>query len=291
MRMNTNARKTEFPQQLIQLRKLTGFESGWKFYHANGGRRYWNFTYAHYTRIEKGLAMPQPDSLPKILGALRYLSDPAQIRELFRTYLLDYLGGGDGAKLLMDMLSSGRAPQQEIPDPEAFIKSAHTEHLTLEHVHLLATDKIAAWCELLISNDASHYTPAEIAKTLNISVGETKKALEKLHKAGLADKSKSGTYANHFKNKLLTMPPPDQAKEELKKVRDNFASLQNQPSALVWETMTFLRADKTAMQNYCSVELGNILKHTIKYAAPVKTDLTSLFMVKAQVLKIGSGKL
>ena len=54
----------DFSQQLIKARTAAGFNTAYKFYHRNGGRRHFKFTFVHYARIERGLSLPRPSRRP-----------------------------------------------------------------------------------------------------------------------------------------------------------------------------------------------------------------------------------
>ena len=60
-----------FSEALLALRREAGFPSAYRFYHRNGGRRHFGFTYVHYLRLEKGAKAPRAEAFGAILKALR----------------------------------------------------------------------------------------------------------------------------------------------------------------------------------------------------------------------------
>lgn len=83
-----------FNRAFIRLRTQNGFKTAYNFYHSNGGRRVFPFTYAHYLKIERGGSLPQPAALAVMLKLLRRTVTPQERHELLRAYLRDLSGDG-----------------------------------------------------------------------------------------------------------------------------------------------------------------------------------------------------
>ncbi|MBI3542241.1 MAG: hypothetical protein HY075_03065 [Deltaproteobacteria bacterium] len=60
----------KFAKALLARRKERGYPTAYSFYHKNGGRKTFDFSYHHYLLIEKGMRLPSQNSLKAILSAL-----------------------------------------------------------------------------------------------------------------------------------------------------------------------------------------------------------------------------
>ena len=81
-----------FSRTLARFRKEAGFHTSYAFYHRNGGRRTFPFTYAYYAKIERGCGLPRGEWLPLFLQLLKIESVPESREALLRDYLCDLFG-------------------------------------------------------------------------------------------------------------------------------------------------------------------------------------------------------
>ena len=96
-----------FSEALLSLRREAGFPSAYRFYHRNGGRRHFGFTYVHYLRLEKGAKAPRAEAFGAIIKALRLAPAAEGARLMFRAYLLDVLGSPEAYELIVGSVSAG----------------------------------------------------------------------------------------------------------------------------------------------------------------------------------------
>ncbi|NNN05049.1 MAG: hypothetical protein HKL90_04030 [Elusimicrobia bacterium] len=78
-----------FSRSFSKLRALSGFKNAYSYYHLNGGRRVFPFTYVHYLKIERGGSLPTPRAFAVMLDNLRRGNAPAERRRLVDDYLRD----------------------------------------------------------------------------------------------------------------------------------------------------------------------------------------------------------
>jgi len=274
----------DFSGKLVQLRNQAGFKTAWSFYHSNGGRRYWPFTFVHYARMEKGTALPKPDFFPLLVKAFRYPPGHAQFRELVAIYLKEYLDGGEGADMIMDALS--KAAPAPVPDPTAWNKASVSEHITVEQFRAMTSDDITAMCHLvLLNSDTEIFMPKTLSKLLDCGEKDVSSSLEKLRAAGLADKAGKGGYKSHFSGKWLTLPNTPDVADCSRALNRALALLEKKRGKTIWGINTLLRAETGAMQQYCPELAQSVLKANIN-AVPVKSASTGLFMVKALIVRL-----
>lgn len=273
-----------FSEKLVQLRNQAGFKTAWSFYHSNGGRRCWPFTFVHYARMEKGTALPKPDVFPLLVKAFRYPPGHVQFRELVSLYLREYLGGGEGADMILDALSKD-APAP-VPDPTAWNKASVSEHITVEQFRVMTSDDITAMSHLvLLNSDTETFTLKVMSKLLDCGEKEITSSLEKLCAAGLADRSAKGGYRSHFSGKWLTLPNSPDVADCSKALNRALGLLEKKRGKTIWGINTLLRAETAAMQQYCPELAQAVLKANIN-AVPVKSASTGLFMVKALIVRL-----
>ncbi len=90
-----------FSRTLASLRKEAGFHTSYAFYHRNGGRRIFPFTYAYYAKIERGCGLPRGEWLPLLLKLLKIESVSESREALLRDYLCDLFGHEETFDLLV----------------------------------------------------------------------------------------------------------------------------------------------------------------------------------------------
>ncbi|MFH2204490.1 MAG: hypothetical protein ABIJ96_15350 [Elusimicrobiota bacterium] len=84
-----------FAELLIRQRQAAGFPTAYAFYHRNGGRGKFNFTFAYYAKIERGKALPRGEWLPPLLTLLKLSPSSPARRDILLAYLRDLLGDDD----------------------------------------------------------------------------------------------------------------------------------------------------------------------------------------------------
>src|SRR5256885_1987642 len=70
MTKKQHSAREDFSRALAAWREEKGYASGWAFFHQNGGKKVFDFSYNTYIRIESGLRLPSPRNLETILGLL-----------------------------------------------------------------------------------------------------------------------------------------------------------------------------------------------------------------------------
>ena len=132
-----------FSEALLALRREAGFPSAYRFYHRNGGRRHFGFTYVHYLRLEKGAKAPRAAAFGAILKALRLAPAQDGARKMFQSYLLDVLGSPEAYELVVGGLSAA-APQISPTLAEGGfdrLKREHLMHMNVEQFTAVSHDE------------------------------------------------------------------------------------------------------------------------------------------------------
>ncbi len=194
----------KFCKSLKAAREAAGFPSAYKFYHNNGGKKHFPFTFVHYTRIENGTSLPKPESIEHIFLALRILPTEASAKELLTAYLNDMMGGGRvGEYILGPLFSKNEATSG---DNLKWMKRYNSEHLTPEVFTIMTSCLETYWCSEALFNSVHALSSEAWAKKLDLNPAKVKTALGKLSKCSIAVKTKDGKYKCAKPGKVFYYP-------------------------------------------------------------------------------------
>src|SRR5579885_2903577 len=99
-----------FARSLERLRLEAGFPTPYAFYHRNGGRRVFPFTFAYYLKLERGRHLPRPEWLPVLLSLLRLPPSEELYGRFVTDYLRDHFGSEENYRSLVEpLLAPARA--------------------------------------------------------------------------------------------------------------------------------------------------------------------------------------
>lgn len=277
-----------FSKRLAKARREAGFKSAYQFYHDNGGRRHFPFTYVHYLRLEKGGALPRPEWLQRLLLALRLSPGAAGCRDFFLDYLKDMLGGQETFDLVLNPLLGPHAGPAAPAGTEAvrWMKSQHAIHLTPEQFKVLAGDEAAYWCSEVLCNDGGTWSAEELAKTLGLGVKDVRAGLARLKAAGLARRTASGRFSSRSAGKLYTFPGRLQGMgPALKRVQAFWERMRRRRGQDVVERVELVRAESAFIRRYAA-SLAETLDAANAGASHGKGEDTGFYLVEAGIRKL-----
>ena len=279
----------EFAEALRRLRREAGFASAYQFYHRNGGRRQFPFTYVHYLRLEKGERLPRPRWLAAFLPALRLEPGRAGTRALFLGYLKDLLQTEEAYELVLaPLLGRGAGAPAASPDALRFARSLHTVHLTPKQFRLIASDEATYWCSELLANDSGSWTAPEAAAALGIPAASARAGLRRLKQAGLARESSPGRYRAREAGKLYAFPGRLAGMGgALEKIERYWERRFRKGGRMAGERVELVRAEDAAVRAYASA-LAQAVDGANAIATHQKGEATGLFLVQAKVRKLFS---
>lgn len=273
----------DFSGNLIKARRAAGFDTAYKFYHRNGGRGHFPFTFVHYARIEKGVSLPTAAGVEHIFLALRLLPTQGAARELLLSYLKEYLGRGADF-ILTPLLSPGG--QQAAADPLQWMKTHGSEHLTPEEFKALSADETSYWCSEALCSDARSWTPRALAAELGLNPEHTRKALEKLKKAGLAVPAGAGKFKCRHTGKFFTWPGRLAGMNaSLAAIRNYWAKAEKKGGRELFERVELIRAEEAAVSGY-RLQLAQVLDNANGCATHNKGDNTGFFLIETRIKKL-----
>lgn len=272
-----------FAANLIRARAAAGFDTAYKFYHRNGGRKHFAFTFVHYLRVEKGTAVPGPEGLERILLALRLLPTQAEARELLIAYLRASLGGGRCADYVLAPLLAGQAPAAAGPDAMTWMKAHSSVHLSPEEFTAMAASETAYWCAEALCSDGGAWTPAELAEKLELSAKDAARALEALKKAGLLLKTAAGKYKCRHQGKFFTYPGRLEGMGAQLETINGYLEKAGGPD--FFERLELVRAEEGAMSNF-RLQLAQAMDSANAYASHSAGRDTGFYLIKLRMKRL-----
>ena len=279
-----------FPAVLLRLRREAGFKSAYQFYHDNGGRRHFPFTYVHYLRIERGESLPRPEWVPLFITSLR-LSPGAQGCRAFLIAFLEALLGTQRAcdAVLSPLLTPAKAangPGDASRQALRWIKSEHTVHMTPEQFRVVAADEATYWCSEVLCSDSSSWTAAQLAAKLALPAPALQRGLERLVKARLAKRTSDQRFRSRWEGKIFTFPGRlEGMRGLLRKVQGYWERAIARHGQDIIARVELVRADKGAVRDF-----GAALAEAVEGANLRSTrepgPATGFFLVEVRVRRV-----
>lgn len=172
-----------FSRSFIRLRTRSGFKTAYNFYHSNGGRRIFPFTYAHYLKIERGGSLPQP---PALAIMLKLFSGAIQVQErgeLTRDYLRDLSGDAAVYDELFAPLQapSGGSRENALP----LILGRLNTNVTPAQFQAIVSSPEATGCFMLFANVPDALSIEKISEFIGSSKEKCLTAIKVLQKQRL----------------------------------------------------------------------------------------------------------
>lgn len=273
-----------FAENLIKARAAAGFNTAYKFYHHNGGRRHFSFTFVHYLRVEKGASLPKPEGLERILIALRLLPTQGEARELLLGYLRGYLGKR-ADYILNPLFSLERQPAGCSAGPMGWMKAHSSVHLTPGEFTVMAAGPEAYWCMEALCSDSGAWSPKELAAKLGFEEKKTAAALESLRKAGLAVKSGAGRYSCRHQEKFFTYPGRLEGMGPALDAVKKYWAQAGRTGRDFLERVELVRAEDGAVSNY-RLQLSQALDGANAYATHIGSGTSGFFLIETRIRKL-----
>jgi hypothetical protein len=277
-----------FSEALSALRREAGFPSAYRFYHRNGGRRHFGFTYVHYLRLEKGAKAPRAEAFGAILKALRLAPAADGARAMFRAYLLDVLGSPEAYELIVGSVSKSVPTVSPTLAEGGFdrLKREHLMHMSIEQFTAVSNDETSYWTSELLLNDNGAWTPKDVAERLDCAPKAAAEALDRLTKAKLLRSTSPGRYKTRQPGKFWTFPGRSKGMEPLlDRVRDFWDAMAKRRGGAFGERLELVRASSSVMRQYM-----NALHHAVDEANLAAThskgEDTALFLIEGRVRRL-----
>lgn len=173
-----------FNQTLCRFRAAAGYRTAYAFYHSNGGRRVFPFTYAYYAKIERGESLPRPEWLLLIIQSLRAVS-AAQKALLTADYLSTFAGPAFDELFSPMIVVPAETPAHSMLRN---LRGRLTVHVTPKQLDVLAASAEAYGCFLVLVSSGEALPAENVADAIGSTLPTTRTALDRLRRAGLVRK-------------------------------------------------------------------------------------------------------
>lgn len=246
-----------YNRELIRLREGAGFTTAYMFYHRNGGRRVFPFTYAYYVKVEHGQSLPKPKWAAAILAGLRTRPSGTDKFRLTSAYLKDL---SENSAVFDALFSPHLKNTQDPPHLEAVKSLLGTSSYNLTHAQfeLIVSDAETFWCFTALSSISGSRTTAELAQALGLADDKAARALDRLVKAKLLRKLAGKRYECPFDGRYCA-PPADAASQGLvEKMRAHIKEHSLRRGKVLLNAGSLIRLESRA-----ALEAANALKETI----------------------------
>jgi hypothetical protein len=196
--------RLRFAKKLVQRRKERGYATAYGFFHKNGAKKHFNFSYLHYLFIERGLRLPSKEGLRIVLDSLgRQLTYAEERRELLGLYLRAVT---DGDSLFDPVFESAPAepphaarsdsPEEAVLALSATKQIAAVPRMSTAQVEALMTSPPHFWVTQYLLQTGLRRTPEELASALGLDPRTVVAAADALVKAKLLERGKSGALSS-----------------------------------------------------------------------------------------------
>lgn len=279
----------EFALELRRQREAEGFPSARAFYKTRGGRSF-GCTYKAYLNLEAGRSVPQPRLAMRIAAALGVPGDPPRARAYAGAYLKGLVERPELAGFLLRALGAADSPEsRSTPFQRAseigFQKKSVP--LTRRQADLLCGDADRYWLWGVLSDDGRRWTPAGLARLLEIPERRAKAALESLAKGGLVSREDGRYYCEDagqiFKFPRGSLYVPDYRKA----LRGHWAAMAARKGRTVLKRVSVLRASEASLRRsfaYLAQAVNGVHIYSTTDAAPD----TGLFLAQAVVKRLST---
>lgn len=277
-----------FSEALLALRREAGFPSAYRFYHRNGGRRHFGFTYVHYLRLEKGAKAPRAEAFGAMLKALRLAPAADGARTLFRAYLLDVLGSPEAYELIVGSVSKSVPTVSPTLAEGGFerLKREHLMHMSIDQFTAVSHDETSYWTSELLLNDDGSWSPEDVAGRLGCSPREAAAALERLAKVKLLRATSPGRWKTRQPGKFWTFPGRSKGMEPLlDRVRGFWDAMAERRGGPFGERLELVRASSSVMRQYMNA-LHRAVDEANLAATHSKGEDTALFLIEGRVRRL-----
>ncbi len=241
---------SHFNRSFIRLRTQNGFKTAYNFYHSNGGRRVFQFTYAHYLKIERGGSLPQPAALSIMLKLLRMTLPSPERKALIGDYLRD-LCGDDAAydDLFATLLSAPEAPARGKTLPLVLGRLA--VNITPAQFQAVVSSPEATGCYMLFANIPDALTLEQVAERLGSPKAKCLAAIKLFQRQRLLVARGAGRYSCAISPERGWRMPNSHGFEPLyDAMEDHIDRLAGRHSRSHWGRSTPIRLQAAALNQW-----------------------------------------
>lgn len=277
---------TIFSETLVRLRKEAGYATAYRYFHDNGGAKFFNVSYRNYLMMEQGRNLPVLGRLVKLLVGLHMPIATPAARELTLAWLRAMAGEEPYADLLEPLLAHGAPAGALNPAEEALRRSLAGKkyHITMPQILATISSFETYKCFFVIETDGGAWTPEALAAAVGIKVPAAARALKDFLKTGLV-KAEGKKYRSRLAGMLVEYPDaPAIPREVLGKIKEYQGRLERE-SRVEFGVSGLLRADSDALRGYYPM-LKSAVEASYAFSTTKKTAKSAGFFVVSRVHRL-----
>ena len=275
-----------FPQTLIRLRREQGFPTAYAFFQQRGGRRVFGLSFTNYLNFERGKSLPQGPRLTAVVSALGLAPLSPGARQLVYAYIHDMLGSEELLKSVM-IASPDPAPAswQLAENSARQAISQRSVQLTLAQYQVLADDKIAYACHVILCNTRGWVEKKELSEMAGSSGKPFEAALARLKAAKLV-KPEGGRLksplAGSYDVPPAVTPATAAVYARLQAHRNEWAKRSGK---VEFSRYLLLRAPEGKFSGYLP-HLADVVSMSALYGDVERAEDSAMFLVEGRVTRL-----
>lgn len=277
---------TRFAKSLITLRTEAGFQTPYAFYHRNGGRRVFPFTFTYYVQLEKGKHLPRAEWLPLLLNLLRIPPTDVLYQRFVTDYLRDlFVTDENYASLIAPLLAAapGIKPGQQTAKR---LLSEQAYHLTPTQYKALMSTPETYWAFECVVNDRASFCAAELAAISGYSVERLEAGLRLLKAQRLVKSVSKGRYKSPLVGKFYLLPKQFPGIEKYRKRLTSYLDgMVKKKGVVLHDSGVVIRAGAGDMHRAIA-GFRDAIEAATAYSVYEKTDDSAIFQLNIRARKL-----
>ncbi|MEK7389260.1 MAG: hypothetical protein AAB036_06150 [Elusimicrobiota bacterium] len=275
-----------FSKSLERLRQESGFATPYAFYHRNGGRHVFPFTFSYYLKLERGAHLPRPQWLPILINLLRIHPEDEQCRRLITDYLRDHFGPDN---IFQSLLAPLLRPCGEKSFAQQAVKrliNRNSYHLTPEQFKVVVRDAPTYWAFECLTNDHRSQGPDDLASATGLARRDLEAGLQKLAAHKLVRPVSHGKFKSALSGKFPLFPHDFPNSEDAKtKLARYVDEMRVRRGSALREASVVLRSDGDSIHRAVSA-LNDAMEASVAFSVHEKSDDSGFFLLKISTSKV-----
>ena len=275
-----------FSKSLERLRVESGFTTPYAFYHRNGGRHVFPFTFAYYLKLERGQHLPRPEWLPILLSLLRLPPSDELYRRFVTDYLRDHFGSEENFQSLLGPLLASKHAEKQGQQTTKRLLSEQAYHITPVQYKAIVGDAATYWAFECLVNDRGSFGAAELAQTTGLPRAALEAGLKKLVAHKLARRVGGGKCRSSLVGKFYMFPRAFPGIEvHRKKLARHIAEMVARRGAVTHESGVMIRAEEGSVRRVVAA-MRDTIETSTAYSVYEKAEGSGIFLLQIQAHKV-----
>lgn len=274
-----------FSKSLERLRLESGFTTPYAFYHRNGGRHVFPFTFAYYLKLERGQHLPRPEWLPVLLSLLRIPPSDELYRRFVTDYLRDHFVTEENYQSLVGPLLISKHEKNDRQQTTKRLLSEQAYHITPAQYKAIVGDEATYWAFECLVNDRGSFGAEELARITGLPKAALTAGLKKLAAHKLARRVAAGKYKSPLTGKFYMFPRVFPGIETYrKKLAKHIDGMVARRGALTHESGVMIRAEEGAVLRSLAA-MRDALEASTAYSVYEKAEGSGVFLLQIRARK------